>query len=429
MDFVVFVVLLILFFFIRFTSKRNNYRGISLCKLFIGFWAVIFFFRSFYFYGLYDLSLNVYLIVVIGCLFFVMGYSMAWGALYNHHNNQRPKVAKESISFRILYYIVLIGAIYIVIKQILLLLPMIIASGMAEARGDMSEENSTVLEGPWIILYCYFASPFIKATLMVMVVKMFGHNKIKVIEIFQLVVLMMLSFLSHGGRLLIMDVFFAICYMFVVNRKHMSVKNRRNIILGVLILVSLGAYYTIERGSDFFRSIYEYYCGGITYLDQTMQNQPQLFEPYLYGMNFYQGFFKPFFGFFELMGMEKPDALIQANDFILSSQHTVSAISAKSSINYYMGVFGYAYRDGGLLAVAFDLFIYGIICCVIDKRESTYYYAHRWLAIKIVFVYSALFTMAQSPFSAYLPVMTLFYVYIITSRFFAKKVIVKNSFI
>lgn len=423
MSFVFSIILFFVLLFVRKAGLKLHFKGVSLSVTLLLFWTIILFFRGFLSYDLYDASFLVYLMVFGGCVSFVIGYSLSGVGHKNICNKDTVVINK----FNILYYVALGFAIFVIVKQIMVLLPILLASGVSDARAEYSLDD-LFLEGDWAILISYFARPFVKASLIIMVVSLF-RQKIKVWDILLLLIILIVAFVSEGGRLLIMDVLFALLYMLLTNKESMSFKSKRSIYKVVLLIALFIVYSTIERGSSFIENMYTYYCGGLTYLDQALSSQEQLFEPSLYGLNCYQGLFKPLFGILHYFGIPKPDSLVLADKFILDAQDTYLPISKNGGMNYYMTAFGYAYRDGGLLFLCVDFIIYGAICCWFDKQETRKWGDVRWASMKVVLFYTMLYTMATFPFATYMPVMTLIYIYIITGRIFSKKIINNKTFI
>lgn len=363
--------------------------------------------------------------VPIGSAAIFIGYSLV-GTNSRIRINSRIEQGTHYYSrFTIFYYIALAFAIFIIIKQIIVLLPILLASGIAESRTEMSLDN-LFLEGDWAILMNYFARPFVKASLIIMVVNLF-RNKIKIKDVLLLLLLLIVAFASEGGRLLIMDVFFAFIYMLYVNRKMLAKKTKRAMNKVAMIVFGIAILATLDRGSSVIDSLYTYYCGGLTFFDLMINNNSQMFDPSLYGLNCYQGLLKPLYGILEYIGIPKPENLILADKFILATQDNAADIAPNIEINYFITMFGYAYRDGGLLFVFLDMLVYGCLCFLIDKKEFEKWGDVRWTTIKIVFFYTMLYTMAASPFATYMPTMTVVYIFVITNRMFSKNVL-KNSY-
>ena len=124
----------------------------------------------------------------------------------------------------------------------------------------------------------------------------------------------------------------------------------------------------------------------------------------------YQGFVKPVFGVLASMGMEKPDLLVSANDFILIVQDLNLYIAPETKMNYFATCFGYSYRDGGVAGVFLCMIIYGIICSYIDMKERQNLGSTKWLALKGLFFSQIFFTMSYMPYSKYLNGMVLIFI-------------------
>ena len=90
-------------------------------------------------------------------------------------------------------------------------------------------------------------------------------------------------------------------------------------------------------------------------------------------------------------------------------------------MNYFATCFGYAYRDGKMLGVIFDMLIYGAMCAYVDKKESDNLASTKWLAIKVLFFSNMFFLMSYMPFSKYLNGMILIFILIIANSKLSKK--------
>jgi oligosaccharide repeat unit polymerase len=402
--------------------SKKNLKGdsVSLSTIFMTLWFVIVLFSSLHLYKLYDIDSFVYLLVLIGSTSFFIGYSVL-GSYYLFKKGagvNKEKVIPYS-KFRLLYYAFLIFAIYIVIKQIILLLPIIIASGMSDARTEMQLDETLVIGGGWDILLGYFAKPFVLASIIIILVNLFKH-KLRIFQLSFISILLLLYFLSEGGRGVLLNVLFAILYLVYINRKRLDNSSKRIIKFTLPIAVALPFMATIERGSRVFSSIYVYYCGGLQYLSQILNKYSYVFNESLYGLTCYQGFFKPFFGVLELLGIEKPELLVLSNEFILYAQDTVVYVAPSEPMNFFMTCYGYAYKDGGIIGIILCFFIYGVLCSFVDRMEIKGNNSVRWCSVKVVFLYTLFFTISIFPFSKFLNAMTVIYIFIITNKFLMK---------
>ena len=357
--------------------------------------------------------------MLIGSVGFTVGYLFS-GNFFKF--KKRAKINKDNRTgdFNYFFYIILAFAVYVIIKQIILLLPVILVSGMGEARGEMQVDDTMTLGGGWDVLLAYFAKPFIKATIIVLLVKQF-QNRIKLSHICIVIVLLLMYFFSEGGRGILLQIFFALIYLFIVNRHKLSSKNTQRIKIAIAVLALLPILGTMDRGSRVMFSIYTYYTGGLQYLSQAIQLRADVFEDNLYGITCFQGVLKPIFGLLQLIGVEKPEALNMANQFIYSSQDTVFNIAPNCPMNYFMTCFGYAYKDGGMIGCFFILLIFGVLCNIVDQKERINSNNIRIISIKIMFFIAIMFTMTSFPFAAYLTVLPMFYAMLITSKLLEKK--------
>ena len=156
------------------TLKRENKGHLALDKVFLLYWLLITFLGCFHLYGLYEITNIVYFLVVIGCFSFFCGYHLA-----NQNHAAQIRRGKKVLNlkneigylrFKPVFYVILAIALFIIFRQVMLLLPVILARGMADARGDMQVDDSLVLSGGLDILLAYFAKPFVKASIIVLIV-------------------------------------------------------------------------------------------------------------------------------------------------------------------------------------------------------------------------------------------------------------------
>ena len=417
----IFTTILLLFIFVFVIHVDGiTKKGISLYKTFIIYWMAIVFFGIFQLYGLYDISIDVYILVLEGCLAFSIGYILFKKSNKEYHKKQTAAVIKEYVSFNVFFYVALSGAVFLVLKQVLMILPIILLSGMSDARSELQMDETLTLVGGWDIILAYFAKPFIKATMIILIVNMF-HYKIQMKKVILVLFLVGVYFFSEGGRAVVMDLFFSFCYLLYVNKKLLSKKSIAKIKNTIVFIAFLPVLATFERGGDVFFAIYTYYCGSLQYLSQALQFKTVYFEENLYGMACFQGFIKPITGLLQIIGIAKPQVVQDASDFIIDAQTTVYNIAPNCEMNYFYTTFGYAYKDGGYIGNFILHIIYGIICKYIDIKSFINSKTIRWVAVKTTFFYCILYTMSYYHFSMYLHAMTIIYIVVITSNIFSDK--------
>ena len=418
-------IILLFFFFMAKTLKRKNKGHLALDKVFLLYWLLITFLGCFHLYGLYEITNIVYFLVVIGCFSFFCGYHLA-----NQNHAAQIRRGKKVLNlkkeigylrFKPVFYVILAIALFIILKQVMLLLPIILARGMADARGDMQLDDSLVLSGGLDILLAYFAKPFVKASIIVLIVNSISTN-FSLKKIWVVLFSLGVYFFSEGGRSIIMEVFFTLVFCLYINRKKISPKLKSKLKKLIIVLAILPVLATLERGSDTLFSIYTYYCGSLQYLSQSLQFKAVEFNEQLWGLASFQGFIKPIFGILQILGFPKPEELQKASDFILTAQTTVYEIAPNCPMNYFFTSFGYAYKDGGVIGVILIHFIFGVMANYVDFKERINNAFVRWMSIKAVFFYSILFSMSYFPFGMYIHAMTIIYIYIITSNYLSKNI-------
>lgn len=299
---------------------------------------------------------------------------------------------------------------------------------MSDARSEFQLDDTLVLNGQMQVLLFYFAKPFVKASIIIFIVNSV-RTKFSFNSFFIILVITVIYFLSEGGRAIIMDVMFVLFYVLYQSRHLISKAVKRNIVRALIIITLLPIFATIERGSDIFRSIYSYYCGSLQFFSQALSIKADLFEDYLFGLASFQGFIKPFTGVLQIIGIDKPEIVEEASDFILNAQNTVYDIGPEMKLNYFYTTFGYTYKDAGVFGVMLIHLLFGCICRFVDNKEKVCRGSVRWLAIKATIFFCILYTMSYFPFAMYLHTMTLIYIYLITTKVFSRKkmIIIKTQ--
>lgn len=402
-------------------KNKNRFGSITLLQTFFAYWIIIVFFSSIHLYGLYDISGIVYFLVMQGCVAFTFGYIIYYKNLSKYKVNNATHTTKEYILFKWPFFLFLSIAIVLILKQVFLLLPIILHSGMFEARQELQIDDSLVLDGFWNILISYFAKPFVKASIIIFIVNIFNY-KVQLRYVLLIIILASIYFFSEGGRAVVMDIFFIFFYLLYTNRKTISKRNKKIMKITIVVIGLLPILVTFERGGQIFFALYTYYCGSLQFLSQALRIQTDYFNDHLYGMACLQGFIKPFTGIFDLIGIGKPQIVQDASDFILNAQGTVYDIAPNCPMNYFYTSFGYAYKDGGIIANFILHLLYGMICKFIEIKTYLKKNNVRWIAIKTTFFYCILYTMSYYHFGMYLHTMTIIYIMFITNKFFSKSV-------
>lgn len=409
-------------FFAHFCTHTFQMGKLSLINVFTHFWLIVVTMGAFHLYGLYHISDYVYLIVTFGSGCFVVGYYL-FGYFSRANGSKVEKEIEIITSFKPLFYVLLVLAIALICMQVALLLPLILRFGVAIARHEWAEDQALRLTGIWEILNSYFAKPFIKASLFIMIVSLFQQG-IKTSRIWLIAFLGIIYFFSEGGRSFIMDLFFVFCYLFYFYRKILDEKVLSALKKLIWLVALMPILATLQRGASWsgvFYGIYTYYCGSLQYLTQLIETKSSYFPDELYGMASFQGFVKPFLGILNLFGIEKPDLLNSANDFIIKVQTLNIYIAPQTKMNYFATCFGYAYRDGKMLGVVLDMLIYGAMCAYVDKKEKDNVESIKWLAIKMLFFSSMFFLMSYMPFSKYANGILLLFIILISSSKLSNK--------
>ena len=414
------IYVLFLSFFLCVCSLGLKYRVyayrriLSLQVVFLVYWSVILFFTCFRLFGLYEISKDVLLAVYLGLLGFFTGQMTT--TLYSHRmNNKEDTTYKSDLGkFKISFYLLLVLAVIVSLMKIRLLVPTIRTEGVSRARDLMQLRKEMNLTGIWDILLFYFAKPYIRAVSLVLIVDMM-NNKRKTKNLMVILVLVMIAFFSDGGRGIILDIIIAMAYLIWIKKVRINKKISRRLTIAILISIIIVLAATKERGVGILSTLYIYYCGGLNYFSQALYSR-RLFSTYLYGMACFQGFFKPLYGFLGIIGINEPNLLVRANEFLLGCQSYTVYVAPAERMNYFMTTFGYAYKDGGYIGVFVVHYVLSIICAYMDKLSYLYPRSTRIISLKANLLSGILFTMSIFPFAKYYNVVTYVYIYLITSH-------------
>lgn len=385
-------------------------RIFNLSTFFTLFWYIICFFSSFHFFDLYDIDNYIYYIVLIGNFFVTCGNLIyVLGIKKTFFRMKKNYFDKLSL----LFYLLLGFALLIVCYKIVLMLPAITQYGVGNARNLMQQNENMNLTSGMAVLQAYFAFPYIRAAVILFAVD-FIKNKKNMKSLLLVVILSLIRYLSDGSRSCMIDTTVAIVYVLILNYKYISIKIKRRMFVGVIIVFIALLWSTLERGVGVINNLYTYYCGSLVFFSENIDNN-FLFNEFLYGANSFQGFVRPIFGVLNMVGIQDPLFLELSNDFLMGVQNTVINIAPLNKMNYFITCFGYFYKDCGFMGIILFSTITGIVLGKIDSLDNVHY---RSLSLKLLFLQGIVFSMSKYMFADYSFVMTLLYIIIITSKYF-----------
>lgn len=395
--------------FIVWNKKKNR---TSLNFIFCLFWTVICFFSLFRFFGLYKVPDKIYVYVSLGITSYLIGFETI------RFFTVRKKVTvtiKQGFHLSIWFYFFLYLAVGITVWRIALMIPYILHGGVSYARAMLGSTDELNLPGKWNMLLGYFALPYLRASVIIFCVDMI-YNRITGSYILKIMILTVLQFFAAGGRNVIVHTFIALAYLLFTNLKKINYKLRRKLYCIMVIIVVMVILATLERRVNVIENIYMYYCGGLVYFAQNLNTNYMFGIGYLYGINSFQGFIQPIFGILNLFGIEDPVYIQQATDFTMAVQTTVTSVSPQGRMNFFITCFGDFYRDGGVIGIIIESFIFGLICRYIEEKNISKCGSYLYLSEKIMLVQGILFTMSRFQFSNYGYAMTMVFIYLILRK-------------
>lgn len=397
---------------IKYQKSRSL---LAIDTIFHLYWAVICFLSVIRLYGLHEADIQVYYIVLVGNVGFFMGTIAPQFVLKRTKTDPEQSTEQDFIlRYDIVKIVLTIGALVLIIQKIILMMPAISRVGVQGARGLMQLDESLNLQGFEGVLFTYYGRPFIRALSIVMLVNMMKTKIVKV-KVILVIFLNLLIYFSDGGRSAIVLLFWALVYLFFTGEKKISLKMKKQIIWAGALMLAIGILSTIERKSAVIRGLYIYYAAPLAYLTKQLV-KPSVFGERLYGFASFQGILNPFFGVLNYLGISDPVMLNKANQFIYDIQLSNLPVADNDYMNYFVTCFGYFYRDGGFLGVLIIGAITGYVVkhfMIKSKRCNNL----RYVSLATLFFQGIMFTMSKYLFSDYNFVMTIVFIYVITTDF------------
>lgn len=392
---------------VSYFSTRDFFSNATIFSL---FWLLIVIGTSFHIYDLEEVDEYVYYMVLSGTFFFSLA-----AVLFRHYiyiltrKYITEKKFKENYVWKNKFGIILlIAAIIIIIIKIYFMMDVLITSGIGAAR--YSADITIKLTGWAEIIELYFAKPYLRAFLILFTIHTF-KDEINVKKMLIIIFLTTLSYLEDGGRSVILFELFSLLYLYKLYDKNISSQCLIYMKGFIVLIIGLFIYATIERGSSVFVSFYNYYCGSLVYLSNIITSN--LYGEYTYGVTSFQGFLRPVFGFLNLVDIQDPPLLVEADRFLLGAQYYVVWITPNDIMNYFVTCFGYFYKDMGAIGIVIFSSVYGAICGSVDglmlnNKENIYS-----LSAKILTIQGIVFSMSIFCFASFNYVMTFVYIFIV----------------
>lgn len=401
-------ILLLAFFMWRYKGKIYN-PG----TLFLGFWFVLILLTKMRLFELKEISNTILDIVFLGCIFYFIGALLKSKRIFIRrfirNDVSEARIPLNGSVFKILLILCITSLLYRFSFQIQYLLA-------GYTITDIRYGNLVEYTGISVIVFNYFALPFLDAAITVLITNNVLSDKGLKSYILPLL-LLILSMMSNGARLAIYQIIVVLFFALVINKK-ISLAYLKRFLPVFAVAIGLVLFINNNRSSSnsIFEGMYTYFCGGLVFGEHVLSST-SFFKEYLYGINSFGGVARPVFSILGVFGINEPIALAKAGAFMSQSmQNTVWPVSDNGAVfNYFCTCFVYFFKDGGYIAVVLISFIYGKICNYFYERMNKKL-SVRSCALYLYIISGIFISVMHFCFSSFLYVMSLVYIYILTMR-------------
>lgn len=356
-------------------KEKNIYNPLL---LFFGMWGIIVFGASLRLFGLYKGDDIVYIIIFIGLISYLIGFSIAMlrknigNSVCKSNYKENNIVSGEYVINEKAFYIIGLFSMFIIWKTAIPTINLLLSgTSLYDVRYVLID---SIMQSQNNLLLSYLALPFVHIMIHLSLINFFIYrkNKFLLLTIPSIVGVV----LTNGARLYLLYFFIDALIIKIVykdkNIAKLDIKNnmksrrRRNIYISLVSIFTLVGmiYITLGRKSDVLGSFYRYAVGCIPHMSLRYK-QFESINQYTYGVTSYQGVVRPLFSFLEKIGMDS--RLFYLSESITEQWQTIAYIAPDAIYNFCVTPFMYFYVDLGIVGVIIGSLLYGVICGVTYK--------------------------------------------------------------
>ena len=373
---------------IQLMTGNRIYRPAVMLMALWGVVLVVYSIGAFY---LPKVSVDTYLIILIGLLAFVVGSEIAKMVRKRVVIGRRRLFSKEinQVVYKILVLIFFAIMLLPAIRSLLLLV-----GGASLYTIRYSLQNDILGEGVIAILFNYFCEPFLTFLIVYAVANLFSENR-KVRNIIFAIVGVVFMTLVSGGRFFILYLIGALGVAFLLYRKSINLwrlRENKKVLKRVKILIVIAivaiVVVSIFRSAVIGQTIYVYLCGGIPFMEHL--NETIVKGDYTGGAATLYGFSRPLFVVLRKVGICNLPVWLQNIESTFLLVDNPYYIAPGILFNSFSTGFFAPYLDGGVIGVGLIFFIMGYIAERVYKRvEINDEYKVSWfLLISLVVILS-----------------------------------------
>ena len=354
-------IIILLLAFISYGKRRRWYAP---DVFFLIMWGVISLFSSLHLYGMYETNDSTYLIVLVGCISYMIGCN--FGIKLNVKDNYTLYRSEFIFSPRF-FWVASLVLFFLQLSPFIKTFSLVsMGVDLGEIRQDFFEQSQSSLDVIIGVLTSLFG-PIVQISGIVFLLKDFKKNFVCV---FPIVILALMESVINGGRFGIAHILleFVVCYYFMRQNTETRIKvSKKTIFIFVSIFVSVIVAITMMRGIEsesIEKHYYAYLCGCIKYFDLQIQVVKNT-SFYPLGSALW-GLWYNLFRIFHSLGFSYPDWYL----YIGTNMNTAETFSIgdEMRINAFSTPFYHLYFDLGWIGVIIGMYVLGLFASYVFKR-------------------------------------------------------------
>lgn len=368
----------------------------------LAIWSVLLPLSGLRLYQTYALSDKALLVIAVGLIGYTIGTSIGMIPIkYVYHNTTIREAERQSVDYVFNYKLLyILNTISILVYSFLLVQVIrLLLSGRTYIyirELFVSEDEGGLRSNHLInVLRSFIATPMTYLMMAVFPIEVFFKRKDRLL-IIQTVLLIVFFVLTTGGRSVMLWFPIYIVYVYLYKRKitsssdrHRNRKNKRRIILGVIVMGFFLYIMTINRkgeGVDLLREAYIYFVAPLPHFDVWIDRVSSN-NVIGYGLSSFYGLLYPFVYLLRLLHIfnGNPEFVLKIYNYSFSYLEASSFIGPHTKMNAFVTIFYQPFVDGRFLGVFFILFVFGFIC------GRSFYKANYQNNLKSLLIYLLLF--------------------------------------
>lgn len=423
------ILLSMAFFTIAYISYFVNKKKISPTLIFSLLWGFIMLAEGMHLFGLYESDMITYLVIGVGVLCFSLGALLFKNVVVNDNLNKKAVgyEVKTHLFFSFMVVTILL-CLYPTITNVSLMLSGKLSFSTLRMTFDNSYSN-IVLK----LLYNYIALPCSLACLPIVAVMLMTDRsiKIKVVAFSMTVFVIFERVMIDAGRGIVLYFFVILYFAYrLFGSKNNNFINKKQIkhLLVILFVVVILVYVLISLArrtsfADLFKQIYFYICGCVPLLDVNLKsiNQEHIC---LMGVSGFRGLLQFVFTMLENIGLMNYPSFMQEADLWYNNSLLVQTIAPSTYFNSYATLFYNVYLDGGIIAVAIEMLIYGAFSRCVYNMVDKYPNNLRMKAIYLFVIHGLLFSFIRFQFVLVRNIIGYVFIFIIIGK---RKMVDENN--